>query len=198
MPRPSRDKILAAAERVFGERGYGDTSLRELMAAAECSTTAFYARFSSKEAVLETLVRELLEDLYETAAQALPRTTGIDQGWDEGLRILVEALGGRRGTVRVLLTEASRVPGPRAVLRDAYAGLAALLSLQLKQAARRGAVDVPDAEALAWAIVGALSMQLTRWAVFEELDDEGLVGALRTTAGALLPRGRGRARDGLR
>src|SRR4029079_12005758 len=95
-----------------------------------------------------------------------------------------------RGTVRVLLTEASRVPGPRAVLRDAYAGLAMLLSQQLQRAARKGTVEVPDAEALAWAIVGALSMQLTRWAVFEELDDEGLVRALRTTAGALLPRGR--------
>jgi AcrR family transcriptional regulator len=198
MARPSRDKILAAAERVFGERGYGDTSLRELMAAAECSTTAFYARFPSKEAVLETLVRELLEDLYEAAAQALPRTSGVDQGWDEGVRILVEALVGRRGTVRVLLTEASRVPGPRAALRDAYAGLAMLLSLQLKRAAGRGTVEVPDAEALAWAIVGALSMQLTRWAVFEELDDEGLARALRTTAGALLPRGRARARDGVR
>src|SRR5262245_54622076 len=146
MARPSRDKILAAAERVFAERGYGDTSLRELMAAAECSTTAFYARFPSKEAVLETLVRELLEDLYEAAAKALPHTSGVDQGWDEGLRILVDALVDRRGTVRVLLTEASRVPGPRAVLRDAYAGLAMLLSQQLQRAARRGTVDVPNAD----------------------------------------------------
>jgi AcrR family transcriptional regulator len=198
MSRPSRDKILAAAEQVFGERGYGETSLRELMAASECSTTAFYARFPSKEAVLETLVRELLEDLYEAAAQALPRTTGVAQGWDEGVRILVDALIGRRKTVRVLLTEASRVPGPREALRDAYAGLAMLLSLQLKQAAGRGSIDVPDAEALAWAIVGALSMQLTRWAVFEELDDAGLAAALRTTAGALVPQRRARGRDARR
>lgn len=190
MARPSRDKILAAAEHVFAERGYGESSLRELIAAAECSTTAFYSRFPSKEAVLETLVRELLEDLVEAAVEALPRATGIDEGWDQGVRILVDALAGRRRLVRVLLTDASRVPGPRAALSDAYAGLAMMLSQQLQRVARRGTLEVADPDALAWAIVGALSLQLTRWAVFEQLDDEGLVQALRSTAAALLPRRR--------
>ncbi|HET6582721.1 MAG TPA: helix-turn-helix domain-containing protein, partial [Nannocystaceae bacterium] len=70
--RPSHDAILATAERVFAERGFADTSLRELIAACGCSTTAFYARFATKDAVLEVLLRDLLVDLHDVAAEALP------------------------------------------------------------------------------------------------------------------------------
>jgi AcrR family transcriptional regulator len=190
MPRPSHDRILAAAERVFSERGFGDTSLRELIGAAECSTTAFYARFPSKDAVLETLIVQLLLDLHDAAAEALPRAASVVKGWDEGVEILVATLAGRRGLVRIALTEAGRVEGPRAALRTAYGQLAKLLSAQLRQLAGRGKADVADSDALAWAIVGALTMQVTRWAVFEELDDAGLVDALRSTARTLLPKPR--------
>lgn len=196
MPRPSHDAILEAAERVFAERGFGDTSLRELISAAECSTTAFYARFASKDAVLETLVRDFLVDLHDTAAEALSRATDLAGGWDRGVEVLVAALANRRGLVRIVLTEAGRVPGPREALRDAYGMLAALLSAQIAKAASRGRADVEDTDALAWAIVGAMTMQVMRWAVYESLDDAGLVGALRATAQALLPRPRRRRRSG--
>ena len=51
-PRPSSDGILASAEATFAEHGYGDTSLRQLMAKAGVSTTAFYSRFAGKEVTL--------------------------------------------------------------------------------------------------------------------------------------------------
>lgn len=192
--RPSHDRILAAAERVFGERGYADTSLRELMAASACSTTAFYARFATKEAVLEALLRELLVDLHDAAADALPRERELAGGFDRGVAILVAALAGRRPLVRIALTEAAVGERPRAVLRQAYGMLAALLAAQLARGVERRHLEVEDADALAWALVGALTMAVTRWAVFEELDDAGLVAALRATARTLLPAARRRSR----
>jgi AcrR family transcriptional regulator len=188
--RPSHDAILATAERVFAERGYADTSLRELMAACGVSTTAFYARFPTKEAVLETLLRELLVDLHDAVAQALPRARNPAQGFDEGVDLLVAAIAGRRGLVRIALTEAATVAPARAVLRDAYGLLAGLLAGQIAKLVARGRIDVADGDALAWALVGALTMQVMRWAVFEELRDEQLAEALRATARTMLPRGR--------
>jgi AcrR family transcriptional regulator len=188
MRRPSEDQILAAAERVFGERGYGDTSLRDLLSAAEVSTTAFYARFASKEAVLAELVQRLLVDLHDAAARALPRARDVATGWDEGVDLLVAALSGRRGLVRVALTDAARVPGPREALSGAYAMLAMLMAQQLSRQAARGRIDVADPEALAWAIVGAMKLQVVRWAVFEQLDDAQLADQLRRCARALLPK----------
>jgi AcrR family transcriptional regulator len=186
-PKPSHDRILAAAERVFTEKGFGPSSLRDLLTAAECSTTAFYARFPSKDAVLEALIRQLLGDLHDTAADALARAKDPSAGWDLGVDLLVAALADRKGLMKVALTEGAMIPASRDALRDTYALLAALLSGRLQRLADRRRLEVVDADALAWAIVGALTMQVTRWAVFETLDDEGLGKALRATARALFP-----------
>jgi AcrR family transcriptional regulator len=192
--RPSHDRILATAERVFAERGYADTSLRELIAACECSTTAFYARFATKAAVLESLLARLLDDLHDAAAAALPRARDLPQGFDRGVDVLVGALSGRRGLVRVALTEAATQPTTRAILRRAYGMLAALLAAHLAGQVARGRIELRDTDALAWAIVGALTMQVMRWAVFDELDDGALAAALRATARTMLPPSRRRAR----
>ena len=186
--RPSHDTILAAAEQVFAEHGYADTSLRELIAACGCSTTAFYARFPTKEAVLVALLRQLLEDLHDAGAQTLPRAKDIGQGFDRGVDLLVEALAGRRGLVRIMLTEAAQSAQAKAVLRTAYGMLAGLLAGELARIVERGRIEIADADALAWALVGALTMQVMRWAVFEELDDRELAEALRATARTMLPK----------
>lgn len=186
--RPSHDTILAAAEQVFAEHGYADTSLRELIAACGCSTTAFYARFPTKEAVLVALLRQLLEDLHDAGAQTLPQAKDIGQGFDRGVDLLVEALAGRRGLVRIMLTEAAQSAEAKAVLRTAYGMLAGLLAGELARIVERGRIEIADADALAWALVGALTMQVMRWAVFEELDDRELAEALRATARTMLPK----------
>jgi len=43
--KPSAERILAAAEALFAKHGYAEVSLRQLIAGARLSTTAFYARF---------------------------------------------------------------------------------------------------------------------------------------------------------
>jgi AcrR family transcriptional regulator len=185
--RPSHDRILAAAEVVFAQKGFGATSIRDLLSAAECSTTAFYARFPSKDAVLEALIRQLLGDLHDTAAGALARAKDLQSGWDLGIDLLVEALRDRKGLMKVALTEGAVVPASRAALRDTYGLLAALLANRLQTVAERRSVQLDDPPALAWAIVGALAMQVTRWAVYETIDDAELADALRATARAVLP-----------
>lgn len=192
--RPSHDRILAAAEVVFAEKGFGTTSIRDLLSAAECSTTAFYARFPSKDAVLEALIRQLLGDLHDTAAGALARAKDLQSGWDLGVDLLVDALRDRKGLMKVALTEGAVVPASRAALRDTYGLLAALLASRLQAVAERRSVQLDDPPALAWAIVGALAMQVTRWAVFETIDDAELADALRATARAVLPAPRRRRR----
>jgi AcrR family transcriptional regulator len=187
MARPSEDTILSAAERVFATKGYGACSLRDVLGAAECSTTAFYARFASKEAVLEALIERLLGDLHDAVAEQLPRAADLASGWDTGVDVLVATLAGRKGLVKIALTEAAMAPGPRAALRSAYDLLAVLLADNLRRLADRGRIQLVDADALAWAIVGGLTMQVMRWSVFEELDDAALAESLRATARSLLP-----------
>jgi AcrR family transcriptional regulator len=177
---------MAAAERVFAERGFAATPLRDLIAACNCSTTAFYARFGSKDAVLAAIVRRLFEDLHGAAADALPRARSIHEGCEVGIEILGHKLRGNKGLWRVVLTEAAHTPGTRTLVRDVYAALAKLLAMQIASASARGRMSCSDPASLAWAVVGALSLHMMRWCVFGELTNAELLSALRSSAQTLL------------
>jgi AcrR family transcriptional regulator len=107
----SSDRILEASEEVFAEHGYGDASLRQLMAAAGVSTTAFYARFASKEAVMAALTTRLFGDLYADAARVLDQARDLDAGIALGVELLVDRFESRKALVRMILSEAGSAPG---------------------------------------------------------------------------------------
>ena len=185
--RPSSDRILDAAAKEFARRGYGDTSLRQLMASARVSTTAFYARFSTKESVLRQLVLNLLMELDSRARAELLRAEGLEDGFERGVDVLLEVLIPKREVVRVALTEGAASPLVAETLRNLYSALAALLANNIRGMARRGVAHDTNAEAIAWSLVGSLNMQVIRWAVYTELSDDELGPALRSVARALLP-----------
>ncbi|MFV0432898.1 MAG: TetR/AcrR family transcriptional regulator [Leucobacter sp.] len=48
----TRAKILDAAERLFGERGYADTSIEDISEAADVAVRTIYTHFPSKAAIM--------------------------------------------------------------------------------------------------------------------------------------------------
>jgi AcrR family transcriptional regulator len=176
--RPSADRILGAAEQVFSHHGYADVSLRQLIAAAGVSTTAFYARFDSKAAVLDTLTERLFTELHTEARTVLRDAPDLATGIERGIALLVTMLAPRKALVRMIISEV----GAHAGRKRSYTLLASFLAHRL-----RAVLGVADPDALAWAIVGALEIQVTRWAVWDELDLPALRTQLLATARAILP-----------
>lgn len=198
MARPALftpEEILDAAERVFIRQGYGETSLRQLMAAAEVSTTAFYARFDSKEAVLVALVDRMLGNLFRAEAEALTKVRSMEEGIERGADVMAETLGPHRRLVAIALTEALSSNEVKKTVQRAYAALVKLLASQLEAAARGRDITLPDPQTLSWAFVGALHIQVLRWSVFEEVGKNDLAAALRAVARTQMPAVVGRARS---
>lgn len=184
--RPSADRILDAAEALFAKEGYATVSLRQLIAAAGVSTTAFYARFDGKAAVLAALIDNLFAGLHREAAATLGHAKNLEDGIDRGVDLLCAQLGPRQPLVRLVLAE-SGVHGAAARSRS-YALLAGFLAHRLRALAERGRIGVADPDALAWAIVGALEIHVVRWAVWNELTLAELRTQLRAAARAILPK----------
>jgi TetR/AcrR family transcriptional regulator, ethionamide resistance regulator len=190
MARPLRlssDQILSAAERVFARRGYADTSLRQLMAAARVSTTAFYARFASKEAVLVALVDRLLGELHRAMGAVLVEVKSREEAVERGADAVVATLSGHERLVALILGEGLSSQSVRAGLARAYRALAELLAAQLAGVSHAAGEPLGDAGSLAWAFVGAVQLQIARWAVFQEIDRDQLSAAMRQVAHTLLP-----------
>jgi AcrR family transcriptional regulator len=186
-PRPSSDQILEAAEEIFARQGFADTSLRQLMSAAGVSTSAFYARFASRDAVLEALATRFLTELAQTGAERIAAAKNLEEGFDVGVDVLVDAVRGKRDLVRLLLGEGNGSAEVRRGLGGALEQLAGLLGGNLERLVAKGIIEPADAQAVGWAFVGALKIQLERWALFESIETDELGPALRATASAMLP-----------
>jgi AcrR family transcriptional regulator len=186
--KPSSDRILVAAEALFASKGYADVSLRQLIAAAGVSTTAFYARFPSKAAVLEKLTETLFAELHVEAAAVLRQARNLDEGIKRGIDLVVDHFGPRKALVRLIISEAGSVPSVLLKRRQSYLMLAMFLARYLRALDERRVITCKDPETVAWALVGALEMQFVRWAVWGDLPDAQLTAALRMSAHAILPK----------
>lgn len=67
---PVRSRILRGAARVFGERGYGASSVEAILEAAQVSRRTFYRTFRSKEDVLRTLFDNSVQMLVRAVREA--------------------------------------------------------------------------------------------------------------------------------
>lgn len=101
----TKDRILDAAERLFGERGVAGTSLRAVTSEAGVNVAAVHYHFGSKDDLLRAVVtrraepvnRERLERLARAEARAAPAPAPLEEVLDAffrpPLRVWVE--GGR-------------------------------------------------------------------------------------------------------
>ena len=92
------DRIHAAAEAEFLEKGYQSASLRQIVKSAGVTTGAFYGYYESKEALFAALVEELYRhvlDTYHDAVfrfEALPPERQVLQMGDTGKTCMQELL----------------------------------------------------------------------------------------------------------
>lgn len=183
--KPSADGILDAAERVLAEVPYAEVSLRALMSAAQVSTTAFYARFDSKEAVVAALTARLFAELHQGAPSVLDGARDLETGIERGVDLLCERFARRKPLVRLILAEAGGATAAMEARQIEYHLLAAFLAMRIAALKK---LKVPDPQALAWALIGALEIQIVRWAVWNEIDLPTLRAQLISVARAILPR----------
>jgi AcrR family transcriptional regulator len=76
----TRKEIILAAERLFAERGYSNTSMRDLADEANIKAPTLYHYFSSKNALFEAL----FEDFYSELAELYVK---IEEGFGEDISL---------------------------------------------------------------------------------------------------------------
>lgn len=71
----SKERIYDAAIRLYAEKGFEETSVKDITAAAGCSVGAFYHHFASKDGVLEETFRRA-DVRFGDIAASLPALEG--------------------------------------------------------------------------------------------------------------------------
>jgi AcrR family transcriptional regulator len=104
-PELTEARVLQAAEKVFGDNGYANATIAEVVELAQVSRGAFYLYFDNKDDVFKTLVARVIADLYDVTTQ---RSSGsIRNRVETSTRNYLEAFLRHRQVLRCLFEVSS-------------------------------------------------------------------------------------------
>jgi AcrR family transcriptional regulator len=166
-----RSAVLAAARRIFADKGYHATSIDDIIAAADIARGTFYLYFESKRAIFDELLDQLFTTLASTVKRievgptALPPVEQMDATVDRVLDTLLE----NREMARILLREAVGIDGEfDQKLAQFYGRIEALLVSAVQTGQEMGLVRPCEATVVARCVLGSVK-EVVHWA-FVDVD----------------------------
>jgi AcrR family transcriptional regulator len=167
-----RDRILAAAQEVFAQRGYHGSSLDDIAKASGTSKALIYEHFDSKRALHEELINAHAGELARRfAANAATGARG-EERLRAGVDVFFAWVEERREAWRALFRDAA--DPELAPLIDKLQGQAAGAIVALLPASGEG-VDERDVEMYAQLVSGACQALANWWGDHPDVPREELV-----------------------
>lgn len=152
-----RREILDAARRTFYRDGLQKASIAALCQEAGISPGHLYHYFDSKEAILETIAHDYLDDMQAQLSGVLRAKGMMAAITSEIERIAGQHDAGEHVLLFELLAEGSRSPGMAQILRNATARMQAMFAECIGTGQRRGEVDPSvDPEKAALVIINVI------------------------------------------
>ena len=160
----TRQKILDAAEREIGQKGFAEASVSTITAEAAVAQGTFYLYFRSKEDVLRELVLRMGRRLRRHLTLATAEATSRLEAERAGLLAFLEFARANPNLYRVV--EESQFVDPSAYRRY-YEDFARNYRSALVAAEGAGEIRPGNAEVRAWALMGLAVMLGHRYGVWE-------------------------------
>ncbi len=161
--RPPAQRLLAAAEQLFGERSYQRTTVADICARAGMATGSFYAHYGSKAEIFAAVVRQLNADLRAAMRHAIKQAGPGQRAVERAsFRAFFDMLSQRPWMDRIVRESEFVAPG---LFREYYEHLARGYARGVRQAQLAGEVDARyDPELIAYVYTGMGNFVGMRWA----------------------------------
>jgi AcrR family transcriptional regulator len=146
-PDERREDLLAAARRVFAERGVAGATVSDITEAAGVAKGTLYLYFHSKEALLGALKQAFVDELVGRATSLYARV-GSDDWWalaDVTVESMVDFLVEHRDLIQVFARE-GLTPQTMEVFGEAGRKLRNMFAAGIKAGTDAGAFRVEDPE----------------------------------------------------
>src|SRR5512137_1471074 len=149
--RQSRRRILEAAERVFGEKGYFPASITEITREAGVAQGTFYVHFKSKGDVFTELLEALAQRVRQTTRAAVVDAKSRVEAEERGLAAYFGFVNEHPKWYRII-RQAEFVDA--AAFQKYYFRLVSGYQRGLRAAMERGEIQSTDPETLAFCLIG--------------------------------------------
>ncbi len=170
-------RILDAALREFGERGFADSSVSSITQRAEVALGTFYTYFDSKEALFAALVRDMSERVRVAVAPAFEGASDALDGERRALGAYLGFVAEHREVYRII-DEAEFVDP--AGFKTHYQTTANRMVQRIERGVERGeiaAMSALEREVAAWAMMGMNVFVGLRFGVWGDEDGETVAAA---------------------
>jgi len=163
--RATMRKLLDAAAKEFGDRGFYEASISDITRRAGTALGSFYTYFDSKEAIFSALVQDMSQAVARTAAAAVSPGSG---GVDREREVLIAFLNFARDNKAIYrIIDEAEFADP-ASYRAHYEGAASRIAARLDDGVTDGLLQPGDNEVRAWAIMGMNVFLGLRYGVWED------------------------------
>jgi AcrR family transcriptional regulator len=161
--RPPAERLLTAAEHLFGERSYRRASVAGICARAGIATGSFYAHYKSKADIFAAVVRQINADLRAAMSAALAEAPDDQRARERAAFGAFFDMLSRRPWIDRIVRESEFVdPG---LFREYYERLARGYARGVRHAQLAGEVDARyDPEVIAYLYTGIGNFIGMRWA----------------------------------
>ncbi len=188
--RPPAERLLSAAEYLFGERSYARTTVAGICARAGMATGSFYAHFQSKADIFAAVIRRINADLRATMREALRHAEQNQRARERASYRAYFDLMSERPWIYRIVREAEFVAP--AEFKAYYERLARGYARGVRVAQLAGEIDAHyDPEVLAYVYAGLgnfVGMRWAEWTAGGRVPDDVLEDLIQVLARGLPPR----------
>ena len=189
-PPGAAERLLVAAEELFGERSYHRTTVADICARAGMATGSFYSYYGSKAEIFAAVVRAINTDLRQAMKVALEHTEGGQRNRERAsFRAYFDLLSTRPWIDRIVRESEFVDPG---LFREYYEHLARGYARGVRAAQMDRDIDARyDPEVIAYAYTGIgnfVGMRWAEWTVGGRVPEDVLDDVLELLARGLTPK----------
>jgi AcrR family transcriptional regulator len=153
----SRERLLAAARRLFTKRGYHATRPQDIARAADVGHGTFYLHFADKRACFLAFADAARTEIEGFVRERLAAVEGIEPQLRALLEALMDYAASNPGVIKAAMTDVSVIACEAPEGEGLVDRWAAQWAAQIRAGARAGAIRADyDAEIIGHAIVGLL------------------------------------------
>jgi AcrR family transcriptional regulator len=165
--RPPAERLLSAAEHLFGEHSYRRTTVADICAQAGIATGSFYAHFDSKADIFGAVIRQINADVRAAQAAAIQAADDSQRARERAsFRAYFDLMSSRPWIYRIVREAEFLAP---AEFRSYYERLARGYARGVRIAQLAGEVDSRyDPEVIAYVYTGLGHFVGMRWAEWTE------------------------------
>ncbi|MCB2079466.1 MAG: TetR/AcrR family transcriptional regulator [Novosphingobium sp.] len=173
--RATLRKLLDAAAKEFGEKGFHEASISGITREAGTALGTFYTYFDSKDAVFSALVRDMSQAVAKAAAAGItPGGTGVTR---EGEALSAFLAFAREHKELYRIIDEAEFADPESY-RAHYEGTVSRIIARFDESVANGTMAPGDNEVRAWAVMGMnvfLGLRYGIWDAERPIDEVAAV-----------------------